>query len=115
MNNVFAVESSSLYFNALSATQMLYINPYAKLKMAAPLDLHRVRHCEPKYLILGLFTKKYPEISVPNKVPMPCSVDEYFKTWHDLNRQNFRNDIRVNKFTGYQKWQMWCLERFLNT
>lgn len=114
MDDVFSVESSSSYLNAFGVAQMPYVDPYAKLKMADPLDLHRVRHGEPKYLIRELFAKKYPEIPVPNKVPMPRPVDEYFKTWKGPKRPEFRKDINISNFTGNQKWQIWCLERFLN-
>ena len=114
MDDVFSVESSSSYLNAFGVAQMPYIDPYAKLKMADPLDLNRVRHGEPKYLIRELFAKKYSEIPVPNKVPMPRPVDEYFKTWQGPSRPEFRKDIVMSNFTGNQKWQMWCLERFLN-
>lgn len=114
MDEVFSIESSSSYLNAFSVAGMPYYDPYAKLKMADKLDLFRVRHGEPKYLIRGLMAKKYPEIPVPNKVPMPRPVDEYFKTWEGTKRLEFRQDIDMSKYTGDQKWQMYCLERFLD-
>ena len=114
MDDVFSIESSSSYLNAFSAAEMPYYDPYAKLKMADKLNLYRVRHGEPKYLIRELMAKKYPEIPVPNKVPMPRPVDTYFKTWDGPTRSEFRKDIDMNKFTGDQKWQMYCLERFLD-
>ena len=70
MDDVFSIESSSSYFNAFGCVGMSYIDPYASLKMADPLDLDRVRHGESKYLIRELFSMKY-DIPVPNKVPMP--------------------------------------------
>lgn len=76
--------------------------------------MYRVRHGEPKYLIRELMHKKYPNIPVPNKVPMPRPVDEYFKNWKGPMRPEFRHDLDMSKFTGNQKWQMFCLERFLN-
>lgn len=114
MDDVFSIESSSSYLNAFAVAEMPYYDPYAKLKMADELDLYRVRHGEPKYLIRELMAKKYPDIPVPNKVPMPRPVDEYFKTWEGPTRPEFRKDIDMSKFTGNQKWQMYCLERFLN-
>ena len=114
MDDVFSIESSSSYLNAVAVAGMPYYDPYAKLKMADELDLHRVRNGEPKYLIRGLMAKKYPEIPVPNKVPMPRPVDEYFKTWEGPTRPEFRKDIDMSKFTGTQKWQMYCLEKFLD-
>lgn len=114
MDDVFSIESSSSYLNAFTVAQMPYYDPYARLKMADPLDLYRVRHGEPKYLIRELMHKKYPEIPVPNKVPMPRPVDAYFKTWGGPTRPEFLKNIDMNKFTGNQKWQMYCLECFLN-
>lgn len=113
MDDVFSIESSSSYLNAFAVAGMPYYDPYARLKMADELDLYRVRHGEPKYLIRGLMAKKYPEIPVPNKVPMPRPVDTYFKTWQGPTRLEFRKDIDMSKFTGNQKWQIYCLEKFL--
>lgn len=114
MDDVFAIESSSSYMNAFNVAGMPYFDPYARLKMAEPLDLHRVRNGEPKYLIRELMAKKYPEIPVPNKVPMPRPVDAYFASWEGPVRPEFKKNLDMSKFTGNQKWQMWCLERFLN-
>lgn len=114
MDDVFSIESSSSYMNAFTVAGMPYYDPYAKLKMAEKLDLERVRNGEPKYLIRELMKKKYPDIPVPNKVPMPRPVDEYFKNWEGPTRPEFRKDIRMDELSGNQKWQIWCLERFLN-
>lgn len=113
MDDVFSIESSSSYLNAFAVADMRYYDPYARLKMADELNLYRVRHGEPKYLISELMHKKYPEIPVPNKVPMPRPVDAYFKTWEGPKRPEFRKDIDMSKFSGNQKWQMYCLEKFL--
>lgn len=114
MDDIFSRESPSSYYNAFAAAEMPYTDPYALLRMANPLDLHRVRNGEPKYLIRELMQMKYPEIPVPNKVPMPRPVDAYFKDWQGPTRPEFRRDIEISQFTGNQKWQMYCLEQFLN-
>lgn len=114
MDEVFSIESSGSYLNAFGIAQMPYLDPYAKLRMADPLDLNRVRNGEPKYLIRELFQSKYPEIPIPNKIPMPRPVDAYFKDWEGPKRPEFRRDIDMSKYTGNQKWQMYCLEQFLN-
>ena len=114
MDDVFSIESSSSYFNALGAAKMPYTDPYAKLKMVEPLDLYKVRHGESKYLIRELFRKKYPEIKVPDKVPMPRPVDIYFAEWSGPKRKEFRSDIKLEQLSGNQKWQLYCLEEFLN-
>lgn len=114
MDDVFSIESSSSYLNAFAIAEMPYYDPYARLRMADELDLHRVRNGEPKYLVRELFHMKYPEIPIPNKVPMPRPVDAYFKDWDGPRRPEFRRDINMSEFTGNQKWQMYCLEQFLN-
>ena len=114
MDEIFSVESSSSYLNAFAIAPMPYYDPYAHLKMAEPLDLNRVRNGEPKYLIRELMAKRYPEISVPNKNPMPRPVDKYFENWTGPTRKEFKKGLDMSKFTGNQKWQMWCLERWLN-
>ena len=114
MDNVFSIESSSSYYSAFGAADIPYTDPYSLLRMADPLDLHRVRNGEPKYMIRELMHTKYPEIPVPNKTPMPRPVDEYFKNWQGPTRPEFRRDIDMSTLTGNQKWQLYCLEQFLN-
>lgn len=114
MDDIFSIESSSSYMNAFAVAGMDYYDPYARLKMADPLDLNRVRNGESKYLIRELMHKKYPEIPVPNKVPMPRPVDSYFKDWEGPHRPEFKKDLNMASFTGNQKWQFYCLERFLD-
>lgn len=114
MDDIFSIESSSSYMNAFAVAGMDYYDPYARLKMAEPLDLNHVRNGESKYLIRELMHKKYPEIPVPNKVPMPRPVDSYFKDWEGPHRPEFKKDLNMASFTGNQKWQFYCLERFLD-
>ncbi len=57
---------------------------------------------------------KYPDISAPEKIPMPRPVDMYFENWKGPIRKEFKQNLDMSKFTGNQKWQIWCLERFLN-
>lgn len=114
MDDVFAIESSSSYMNAFGASWMPYFDPYARLIMAAPLDLERVRNGEPKYLIRGLFSLKYPDLDIPLKIPMPRPVDSIFKDWNGPIRDEFRKDIPMDQLSGNQKWQLWCAQEFLN-
>lgn len=114
MDEIFSVESSSSYMNAFEAVGMSYFDPYANLEMGEPLDLTRIRKGESKYLIRELFKMKFPNVPVPEKVPMPRPVDFYFTEWQGPTRTEFKKNINMEKFTGNQKWQMYCLERFLN-
>ncbi len=114
MDEVFSVESSGSYLNAFGAAWMPYYDPYARMVMAEPLDMYRVRNGEPKYLVRGLYAMKYPEFEIPFKMPMPRPVDTVFKDWEGPKRKEFRTDIDMQKLTGNQKWQLWCAEQFLN-
>lgn len=114
LDDIYSIESSSSYMNAFAVANMPYYDPYASLQMAEPLDLSRIRNGESKYLIRELMTSRYPGIPVPNKVPMPRPVDSYFENWQGPSRPEFKSDINITAFTGNQKWQLWCLEQFLN-
>lgn len=114
MDDVFSIESSGSYYNAFGAAGMPYADPYAGLSMSEPLDLGRVRAGESKYLVRELFAMKYPGIPVPEKVPMPRPVDFYFRDWKGPSRPEFKENLDMARYTGNQKWLMWCLERFLD-
>lgn len=114
MDEVFAIESSSSYLNSFNTAGMPYYDPYAILIMAEKLDLNRIRNGEPKYLIRELFAKKYPDIPIPDKIPMPRPVDKIFENWEGPTRSEFRKGINMRELTGNQKWQLWCAELFLN-
>ncbi len=115
MNDVISTEESySSYENAFAAVQIPYTDPYEKLKLSEPLDLKRIRSGESKYVIRELFKKKYPDLPLPEKLPMPRPVDIYFKDWSGPTRPEFRRDIDMDSLTGNQKWLLYCLEEFLN-
>lgn len=113
-DDVITEESLASYDNAFSTAGMAYVDPYEPLKMVHKVDLARIRSGDSKYLIRELFRKKYPDIPVPDKNPMPRPVDHYFIDWHGPTRPEFRCDIPIDRYTGNQKWQLFCLEEFLN-
>lgn len=114
MDEVFSIESSGSYLNAFNTADQKYYDPYAKLIMEDELDLNRVRNGQSKYLIRELYSMKYPEFEVPEKIPMPRPVDLIFKNWEGPKREEFKKDIPMDNLTGNQKWQLWCAELFLN-
>lgn len=117
MDEVFAHESNGVFCNAFITAGMKYTpyyDPSGMVRLSVPLDMERIRAGESKYLIRELFHMCYPEFPIPEKVPMPRPVDYYFKDWKGPSRPEFRDDIDIGRYTGNQKWQMWCLERFLN-
>ena len=114
MDEVYSVESSGSYMNAFETAGLDYLDPYTNLEVGEPLNLQRIRAGESKYLIRELFKMKYPNFPVPEKVPMPRPVDFYFADWKGPVRAEFKKNLDMKKFTGNQKWQLYCLERFLN-
>ena len=114
MDGLCTRESYSSYDNAFRTAGLPYCDPYERLKMARPLDLGRIRNGESKYLVRELMAKRYPGIPVPDKNPMPRPVDTYFKDWAGPTRREFKSGLDMAAFTGNQKWQLWCLERFLD-
>lgn len=93
-------ESYGSYDNVFMAAGMKYFDPYEKLKIADSLDLSRIRNGESKYLIRELFKMRYPDTSVPKKIPMPRPVDSYFAEWKGSVRSEFRRDIDMSRFDG---------------
>lgn len=112
MNEDMLLESLNSYTNAFSIAGIEYLDPYSYTKMAEPLDLNRVRNGEPKYMIRELFSKRYPEIPVPTKIPMPRATTQWLKDYK-VTRPEFIPNCTEN-MTGDQKWLCWCLEQFLN-
>ena len=113
-DSVTTIESYGSYENAFATANMSYLDPYELFKMATPVDLKRIRNGESKYLIRDLFKRRYPNIPIPEKNPMPRPVDFYFENWNGPKRNEFREDINIVNFTGNQKWLIWVLERFLD-
>lgn len=105
-------ESYTSYMHAFNLVGVDYLDPYSYMKMAEPLDLNRVRDGEPKYMVRELFALKYPELEIPEKIPMPRATNQWLKDYN-TTRPEFIEGCAYN-MTGDQKWLCWCLEQFLN-
>ena len=112
--NIYYCESMGSYENACSLAEINLCAPYSKTYMGVPLDYDRIRKGENKYLVREIFQRLYTNFVVPPKLPMPRPMNEWMKEWSGPTRSEFRNDIDIQKFTGDQKWLLWCLEYFLN-
>lgn len=113
MRKVYLAESAKSYENVSATIGVDFFYPYQGI--TTELDLRRIRSGDSKYLVRDLFRKKYPGYPVPEKNPMPRPVDQYFADWKGPERKEFLPDLDMGQFSGNQKWQMWCLEWFLNT
>lgn len=112
MQREFSAESTKCYYHAFDLANIAHLDPYEEF--STELDLARIRRGDTKYLIRELFRMKYPDAPVPEKVPMPRPVDVYFKDWTGPKRREFKPGLDMKRFSGDQKWQLWCLEYFLN-
>lgn len=113
INQYFRQEALGTYINACETADIKFVGPYSKTKLDIPLDYQRIRKGETKYLIRELFNKLYPGIQIPEKIPMPRPVNEWFAEWKGPIRKEFIPHCTDN-MTGDQKWMVWCLERFMN-
>ncbi|WP_334083341.1 asparagine synthase C-terminal domain-containing protein [Helicobacter typhlonius] len=112
MDEVFAIESSTSYWHMFQKNNMRYLDPAQKVRMSAPLDLYRIRNGEPKYIVRELFSMRYKGMEIPNKIPMPREVDYWLRDY-EPKRDEFLLSPNI-QLSGDQKWQLFCLEQFLN-
>ena len=112
--HVFYCESIGSYFNACMCANINFYAPFSKTYMGEKLDLERVRKGENKYWVREIFSRLYPGWDIPQKTPMPRPMNEWFSNWTGPKREEFIEDLDMKQFTGDQKWQMWCLEIFLD-
>ena len=100
--------------NAIHAAGCQVLAPYERLTLGVPLDLGRIRGGESKYILREAFSQLYPALEVPEKIPFARPMDQWLASWNGHRRKEFREDIDISRFTGDQKWLMYCLERFMN-
>jgi len=113
VHNVFAIESTCSYMHAFGLAGIETCAPYCRMRLVRPLDLPRIRGGESKYLLRELFARRYPDIPVPAKIPMPRATTQWFADWEGPRRAEFIPGCQKG-MTGDQKWLVWCLEKFLD-
>ena len=113
INTYFRQEALGTYTNACQTAGIIFVGPYSLTYMNCPIDYERIRSGDTKYIIRELFKELYPGIELPEKIPMPRPVNEWFANWNGPTRSEFIPHC-TDDMTGDQKWMVWCLERFLN-
>jgi asparagine synthetase B (glutamine-hydrolysing) len=113
ISDVFAIESTCSYMHAFDQSGLQILAPYCKMRLGVDLDVERIRAGEPKYILRELFSRRYPDIEIPRKIPLPRATDQWLADWSGPQRDEFLPDCHVG-MTGDQKWLVWCLEQFLN-
>src|SRR5699024_9903046 len=96
MNDIFRIESTGSYLNACSLAEIDFVAPFAMTYLAKDLDIDRVRVGENKYLIREVFEEIFKNFNVPEKLPMPRPVNEWFKNWKGPTRKEFWPNSTVN-------------------
>jgi asparagine synthetase B (glutamine-hydrolysing) len=113
MEKMFADESLNSYINAARFSGVNLIAPFAELRMGTPMDYSRIAEGENKYLIRELFNRRYPDLKLPNKQPMPRAVGIWLSGWSGPKNTAFK-ELDMQEFSGDQKWMMYSLESFLS-
>lgn len=113
INKYFRQEALGTYINACETAGVEFVGPYSKTYMDSRIDYKRVRSGDTKYIVRDLFRDLYPGVEIPNKIPMPRPVTEWFSNWGGPERSEFIPHCTDN-MSGDQKWMIWCLERYLN-
>lgn len=113
INKYFRQEALGTYINACETAGIEFVGPYSRTYMACPIDYERIRSGDTKYIIRDLFKELYPDVEIPEKIPMPRPVNEWFARWDGPIRREFIPHCTDN-MSGDQKWMVWCLERYLN-
>ena len=103
-----------MFDNAIEITKCSTIAPYEDLILGIPLDLARIRSGDTKYILRDVFKKLYPDFSIPEKIPFARPMEEWMKSYPGPKRPEFIDNLNMNNFSSEQKWQIFCLEKFLN-
>jgi hypothetical protein len=112
LRNIHGVGIIQAFTNALSSAGCSALEPYENMFLTDPLDLSRIRSEESKYLLKELFSERFPNFKIPNKIPFARPMDKWLKDYDIPKRNEFvNNNIQFN---GEQKWLIYCLDILLD-
>jgi len=113
LHEMMTISTGIAYYNIFEYCKIRAIDPYNMMRMSEPLDLKRIRSGESKYLLRELYHRKYPNLPIPEKIPMARPMDIWMKDWAGPQREEFLPNC-TEGLTGEQKFLTYSLERFLN-
>lgn len=113
INQYFRQEALGTYHNACQTAGIEFVGPYSQTYMDVPMDYARIRSGDTKYIVREAFKKLYPNMELPQKIPMPRPMNEWFENWEGPKREEFIPHC-TDEMSGDQKWMVWALERYLN-
>ncbi len=113
LNRVHGQGIVQAFANALGLAGAAMFAPYEAIAPAAPLDLARIRGGDSKYLVRALYCRLYPGLATPEKVAFARPLDAWMADWAGPVRPEFRPDLDLARLSGEQRFQLWCLDRFM--
>lgn len=113
INKYFRLEALGTYNNACDEAGIKFIGPFSETMLDGQLDYSRIRGGESKYIVREAFSMLYPELELPEKIPMPRPVGEWLKDWDGPRRKEF-HPMCAKGMSGDQKWMLYSLEKFLD-
>jgi asparagine synthetase B (glutamine-hydrolysing) len=102
-----------MFENAVGAAGCAMIAPFEQLVLDTPLDMQRIRSGESKYILREVYSALYPNLDVPEKIAFARPVTQWLRDWPGPTRAEFLDNLDMTAFTGEQRWQLYCLDRFL--
>jgi hypothetical protein len=103
-----------MFENAIHSAGCKILAPYEELSLDGKLDLERIRSGDTKYILRDVFRLLYPGQDIPDKIPFARPMEQWMSGWQGPARPEFLDNLPMDKFTGEQKWLIYCLERFMN-
>lgn len=112
LSNEFYKETLGSYQNACDFGGVKFLTPYPHMRLEK-LDYERVRSGDSKYILRELYSSKYPDLFVPEKVPMPRAMGEWLLEWEGPQHSMFNNSFDFDSLKPDQKWIIYILDLFL--
>lgn len=101
------------FCNAAISAGVELIAPYESVKYTRALNLQRIRKGESKYILRSIFSKLYPNLDIPEKIPFTRPMDKWLDNWKGPKHYVFKDNINLSVLTGDQKWLLYILDKFL--
>ena len=105
---------SQMFENAIQAGGCDQLAPFEDLLLDGPLDLDRIRNGEPKYILVEVYNELFGTTKAPKKIAFARPMAQWLNDWIGPSRKEFLENLSIQEFSGEQKWQLYCLERFLD-
>jgi len=114
LKEVFGLGTAQMFDNAIIAAGCEAVAPFSKLFLDDKLNIDRIRNGESKYILGETYKALYPSLKMCNKIPFVRPMDQWMKSWNDVHRLEFKQNIDFDSLTGEQKWLIYCLQEFMD-